>query len=330
MVKTMSQFWAKYPSIQSDLASVSSLIDKANKSSETYLNESLDYLMLAGGKMIRPAFVLLGSQFGEMNDDNQEKIIHLAASIETLHMATLVHDDIIDESKLRRGQESIQSKYGKPYAVYMGDYLFTQCFLMLTDYDFEAENIKRLAEAMKKVCIGEMMQYQRRYKIDKSTKNYLKVVSGKTAALFAISLGVGAYESGASEETAKLLGRVGYNVGMAFQIIDDLLDYNGDHKSFGKDTKADILKGYYTLPIIRSLGTSEAGNVTSILEAPTLSEEDINELIDITRRSGALKDTEKLAVKYTERAMKYVSQLPDCDAKQVLMDIIPVMLKRNV
>ncbi len=120
--------------------------------------------------MIRPAFVLLGSGFGPQEDENREKLIHLAASIETLHMATLVHDDIIDESKMRRGQESIQSKYGKPYAVYMGDYLFTQCFMMLIDYDFKQENIKRVANAMKKVCVGEMMQYQRRYKIDKSTK----------------------------------------------------------------------------------------------------------------------------------------------------------------
>lgn len=329
MVIKMSQFWAKYPSIQEDLRQVSEIIEKTNKSSEVYLSESLDYLMLAGGKMIRPAFVFLGSQFGDRADENREKIVHLAASIETLHMATLVHDDIIDESKMRRGQESIQSKYGKPYAVYMGDYLFTQCFLMLVDYDFEAENIKRVAEAMKRVCIGEMMQYQRRYRIDKSTKNYLKVVSGKTAALIAISLGVGAYESGASEETSKLLGRIGYNIGMAFQIIDDLLDYNGDHKSFGKDTKADILKGYYTLPIIRSLGKNEGKSVESLLGKATLDEEDINELIAITKCSGALEETEQLAEKYTKRALKYTAQLPDCEAKSILEEIIPIMLKRN-
>lgn len=325
----MSQFWAQYPSVQSELEQVMEIISKSNKSSEAYLNESLDYLMLAGGKMVRPAFVLLGSQFGSEAEANKDKLIHLAASIETLHMATLVHDDIIDESKMRRGQESIQSKYGKPYAVYMGDYLFTQCFLMLVDYDFEAENIKRVAEAMKRVCIGEMMQYQRRYKLDKSTKNYLKVVSGKTAALIAISLGVGAHEAGAPEEVAKLLGRVGYNIGMAFQIIDDLLDYRGDHKAFGKDTRADILKGYYTLPIIRTLGTRQSNAVETILGQVDLSESDVDTLINLTKESGAHRETELLAEKYTVRALKYAKQLPECEAKSTLLEIIPVLLRRN-
>lgn len=325
----MSQFWDRYPSIQNELEKVSDLVNKANKSSEPYLNESIDYLMLAGGKMIRPAFVLLGSAFGNQEERDRDKLIHLAASIETLHMATLVHDDIIDESKMRRGQESIQSKYGKPYAVYMGDYLFTQCFMMLVDYDFKQENIKRVANAMKKVCVGEMMQYQRRYKIDKSTKNYLKVISGKTAALMAISLCVGAYESGAPEKTAKMLGRIGYNIGMAFQIIDDLLDYNGDYKKFGKDTRADILKGYYTLPIIRSIGKDQGAEMVKLLGQNNLSEEDISHLIQITKETGALKETEALAQKYTDRALKYTRQLPDCQAKRVLEEIIPLMLKRK-
>ncbi len=325
----MSGFWAKYPSIESELKSVSDIIEKVNRSSESYLNASLDYLFLAGGKMIRPAFVLLGSHFGTQREQGEEKLMHLAASIETLHMATLVHDDIIDESKLRRGQESIQSKYGKPYAVYMGDYLFTQCFIMLSEYDFKVENIKKVANAIKRVCVGEMLQYQRRYKIDRSTKNYLKVISGKTAALFAISLGVGAYESGADEATARLLGKAGYNIGMAFQIIDDLLDYSGTAESFGKDTKADLMKGYYTLPVIRSLGTGVSAQVESILGKVNLSEEDIDQLIMLTKHSGALEDTQALAVKYTDRALKCLGKLPDCQAKDILMEIVPIMLKRS-
>ncbi len=324
----MSGFWAKYPAIESELKTVSEIIERVNKSSESYLNASLDYLFLAGGKMIRPAFVLLGSAFGPERENSSEKLRTLAASIETLHMATLVHDDIIDESKLRRGQESIQSKYGKPYAVYMGDYLFTQCFLMLSEYSFDTGNIKRIAEAIKRVCVGEMLQYQRRYKIDSSIKNYLKVISGKTAALFAISLAAGAYESGADEKIAKTLGRIGYNIGMAFQIIDDLLDYDGDAKHFGKDTRADLIKGYYTLPIIRSLGTEDGRRIEQILAKANLTEADIENLIGLANHSGAIEDTRKLALKYTQRALKNVAKLPDCEAKDILKEIIPIMLKR--
>ena len=255
----MSQFWAAYPDMQNELKKIQKIMEKTIRSSESFLDGSLEYMLAAGGKMIRPAFVLLGSKFGNaaaQSEKDAERIRYLAASVETLHLATLVHDDIIDESQLRRGRASIQSKYGKPYAVYMGDYLFTQCFMMLVDYDFSQENVKRLAKAMQKICVGEMIQYQRRFTIDKSTRNYLKVVSGKTAALFAVSLATGGYEGGADQKTARLLGHVGYNVGMAFQIIDDMLDYKSDHKTFGKDTRADILKGYYNLPIIRALATA--------------------------------------------------------------------------
>jgi heptaprenyl diphosphate synthase len=177
--------------------------------------------------------------------------------------------------------------------------------------------------------VGEMLQYQRRYRVDRSIKNYLKVISGKTAALFAISLAAGAYESGADEKTAKTLGRIGYNIGMAFQIIDDLLDYNGDAKSFGKDTRADLLKGYYTLPIIRSLGTKDGREIEGILAKADLSEKDIENLIGLTKHSGSIDDTQKLAMKYTQRALKNLAKLPECEAKDILQEIIPIMLKRK-
>lgn len=325
----MSKFWQAYPHIQTELGYVSEIVKQKNKSSEAYLNASIDYMLLTGGKMIRPAFVLLGAGFGPEVKDSRSKLHHLAASIETLHLATLVHDDIIDESKLRRGQESIQSKFGKPYAVYLGDYLFTQCFLMLTDFDFDGDNIKRVAQAMKKVCIGEMLQYHRRYKLDKSTKNYLKVISGKTAALFAISMAAGAYENGVDDKTARALGRVGYNIGMAFQIIDDLLDYKADSSTFGKDTRADIIKGYYTLPIIRTLGTDMGPRVSQILDKDRLLEDDITDLIGLTKASGAIASTEKLAQKYTDRALKQLESLPDCESRRILLEIVPKMLGRN-
>ncbi len=325
----MTSFWRDYPHIEKDLQAIMDLVQGASQSGDRYLDQSLDYLLLNKGKMLRPALVLIGSRFGPHADAHKDKLLHLAGSIETLHLATLVHDDIVDEAKLRRGQESIQSKYGKPYAVYMGDYLFTQCFLMLVDYSFAPENIKRVAEAIKRVCVGEMLQYQRRYVMDGSTKNYLKVISGKTASLLAISLGVGAYESGAPEEVAKTLGRIGYNVGMAFQIVDDLLDYKGDEKDFGKDTKTDILKGYYTLPIIRGLKSDAGGDIRAILEKVKLGQGDVETLIYLAKTSGAIASTEALAQKYTQRALNFVAQLPEGEGKEILQEVIPALLHRK-
>lgn len=322
----MSEFWNDYPEISTDLNIIKELIIEVNKSSERYLNSSIDYLVTTGGKMLRPAFVLIGSTFG--NSKDKEKLHNIAAAIETLHLATLIHDDIVDDSEMRRGKETIQTKYSKEYAVYMGDYLFTKCFMMLSSHEYTNDNLFNISKGISKICIGEMMQNQLRYNLNVGTKDYLKVISGKTAGLFAVSLATGANASDANDEISKKLARIGYNIGMAFQIIDDILDYSDDSKIVGKDTQKDIVNGYYTLPVIFALKSNSKSELQDIIKEKNISKTQILEAIEIIQKSGSVEKTVKLAKKYTIRALKHINDLPDTDGKRVLLELVPKLLSR--
>ena len=298
-------------------------------SGDVYLNGSLDYLMTTGGKMLRPLLLMVGSRMGKKHLKFEDELIKLAAAVETIHLATLIHDDIIDQSQMRRGKESIQGKYGQSYAVYMGDYLLSQCFLMLTHLDLEKDQAINLAKVVTKICIGDMKQNQMRYNVDLSPYQYIKMVSGKTAALISIALSSGAHYAKAKESHVKLLGRIGYELGMAFQLVDDLLDYEGDMAIVGKEVQVDIGRGYYSMPIIYALQGEEA-HVTGLKSRLTkdVTEEDLAYIFDIVTESGALAKTKELAMRYNERAMALVGQLPSGETRSILEALIPSLLTR--
>lgn len=298
-------------------------------SGDAYLNGSLDYLMTTGGKMLRPLLLMIGSKLGKKSHKLEDELLKLATAVETIHLATLIHDDIIDQSQMRRGKESIQAKYGQSYAVYMGDYLLSQCFLMLTHLDLEKDQAISLAKVVTRICVGDMKQNQMRYKLDVSPYQYIKMVSGKTAALISIALSSGAHYAKAKEEHVKLLGRIGYEVGMAFQLIDDILDYEGDMVTVGKEVQVDIGRGYYSMPIIYAL-QSEEDHVESLknLLGEDLSEETLEEVFNIVVESGGLRKTKDLALRYNDRAMALVQQLPAGETKVILESLIPSLLTR--
>jgi heptaprenyl diphosphate synthase len=299
------------------------------RSGDQYLNGSLDYLMMSGGKMLRPAFLLIGSRFNKISSKRENDLIKLATAMETLHIATLIHDDIIDEAKLRRDQESIQYKYSKEYAVYMGDYLLSQCFLMLSELNIPRELAVRLAKVVSKICMGEIKQYTKRYDVNITPMEYIRIASGKTAALFAVSLTAGGYMSKVSKDTLKLLGRIGYEIGMAFQLVDDLLDYTGDEEKVGKDLRSDLIRGYYSMPVIFALRdtSSNQSEIRKKLEEG-LASEDIPELIDWIRATGGIEKTRELAIKYHQRAETLIEKLPDNEGKNILREMLPKLLER--
>lgn len=299
------------------------------KSGNSYLNESLDYLFLSGGKMLRPTLLLIGCRFGKQYAKKVTEVIHLATSIETLHVATLLHDDVIDEAKMRRGQESIQSKYSKEYAIYMGDYLLSRCFLLLTELQIPKELAVKLAKVVGRICMGEISQNRNRFNTDISLMGYLRIISGKTAALFAISLSAGAYVSKTSDKVIKRLSHAGYQLGMAFQIIDDLLDFIGDEKMVGKDLKSDILQGYYCLPVIFALrDESVYQEEIKTLFSSGICRENIDSIILLIKKSGAIEKTINLAKRYHQRALDVIHKLPENRGKELLLNLIPRLMER--
>lgn len=320
----MEELWDGYPDLMDDLQNVKDVMKNSIKTNEKYIEKPLLDLINSGGKMLRPAFLILSSKFG---DFDEKKIYNLAAIIEMLHMATLIHDDIIDESKLRRGIDTIQSKYGKDYAVYMGDYLFSKCFIMLSD-DYEYENLKKLSQAISKICMGEIRQYYFRYRSDVSLRRYLKIISGKTASLFALSFYIGAKESNCNKKINNRLGKIGYNIGMAFQIIDDILDYTADETIVGKNIKNDIKQGFLTLPIIYSLLDGN-DRLKELISKEDITYEDIKEVINLVKKSNGIKKSRELAIKYTNRAFEKINELPQIESKNTIKDITTKLLRRD-
>ncbi|MCR1951721.1 polyprenyl synthetase family protein [Clostridium sp. DSM 100503] len=320
----MDNIWNNYPQIKQELVGVLDLMKKNVRCKDKRIENSIIELIESGGKLLRPAFVLIGSKFG---DNDIEKSIPTAAVIEMLHMATLVHDDVIDDSKLRRGQETIQSKYGKDYAVYIGDYLFCVCFKILaTNNSLQA--IKVDSRAMSKICMGEVNQLNSRFSMNLSVKDYLSRISGKTAELFSISLYLGAAECNADDKISKELGKIGHNLGMAFQIIDDILDYEGNDKSIKKSAANDLKQGIYTIPLIYAYKNNKAV-FNDILGKDFYTEDEISNIVNLVKENDGIKMAKELAEKYMKKCFKGIDKLPNNEYKNILKEIAEWLLLRT-
>ncbi|MGO3791773.1 MAG: polyprenyl synthetase family protein, partial [Enterococcus gilvus] len=263
----------------------------------------------AGGKLLRPAYQLLFAQFGPEQDE--KKATALAASIEMLHTATLIHDDIVDDSELRRGLPTIRSTFGNDTAVYAGDYLFICCFKLLSDYSTSLRSLQLNSRSMEKILDGELGQMDDRYKLDQTVEEYLENISGKTAELFALSCSVGAFESGNSERFAKKAGMIGQNIGIAFQIMDDLLDYDAASDTLGKPVLEDVRQGVYSLPLIYAINQDNEELQHLLEKKNQLTAEDALAVQRLVHQLGGTTYAQQLASDYTDQALKDIRKLPD-------------------
>lgn len=320
----MDKIWDKYEDIKNELSAVISLMEKNTKCKDKKVQNSIRELIHSGGKMLRPSFVIISSHFG---DYNPEKTRSLAAVIEMLHMATLVHDDVIDDSKLRRGQETVQSKYGKDYAVYIGDFLLCVCFKILAASS-TLQSIKIDSRSMSRVCLGEIEQLNSRFDSSLSVKNYLNRVSGKTAELFSLSLYTGAAESGCNDALSRKFWRIGHNIGMAFQIIDDILDYVGSDSSVKKPVGSDLKQGIFTLPFIYA-AKKDKSSFEEFFKKESFSDEDIQNMLILIHKNKGIDNAKELAGKYTKKAFKLINSLPENPYKIILKEIAESLLIRS-
>ena len=288
------------------------------------METALTDLLNSGGKFLRPAFVLISHSFGK---EKSKDIYTIAAVMEMFHMATLVHDDVIDESTLRRGKETMQHRYGKNFAVYMGDYLFCICFNLLSKCS-SMKNIEVDTMSLSRICIGEIEQFQSKFKKDVTIKEYLRRISYKTAELFSLSFYSGAVEGKCDKTLTRKLQNIGHNIGMAFQIIDDLLDFKGDESIVGKPVCSDLKQGIYTLPIIYALQDKNK-NIINHLSKKELTDKDVDSILNILKESAYLNKAEKLAQSYTNKAFKLIETLPEGKSKDTLTSLTNKLLIRT-
>ncbi|HPO76125.1 MAG TPA: polyprenyl synthetase family protein [Thermoclostridium caenicola] len=272
---------------------------------------------------MRPALVIIGSTFG---DYKTETVIPLATSIEIMHMATLIHDDIVDDAETRRGIKTMQSALGKNTAVYCGDFLFTRAFMLVADMA-EVDMLKDLSKAIAYICDSEIDQNEQKFDQTVDVRKYLKRIGGKTAALFALSLAMGAHKAGCDKKLTSKLTNIGKNIGMAFQIVDDILDFTGNEKTVGKPLLSDAKQGIYTLPVIYSLQGSYKEETMKAIEM--IDEDSGESLLECVIKSGGLERTKGLARKFIKKALKIKDSLPDGYGKDAITSIIEKQLERK-
>lgn len=299
--------WGSYPEFNKSMVIVEKEILNTIKSRQPLIKKATTELTEAGGKRLRPALVLLAHSFGNEENPNIHK---LAAALEVFHMATLVHDDIIDESDIRRGVITTQAKWGKGVAVFTGDFLLSKAFINLSKYS-NNKDIVNTSFIAKNICEGEIEQFDSRYKIDISLKKYLWRIKCKTAYLFSFSCWFGAKEAKADKEIANILKRYGNYLGMAFQISDDILDFIGNENKLGKPLGNDIKNGIYTLPVIYTLkygGSAES--LKEILMKDHFNQEELSYILNSVIEEGGLSYANKLLKKYIKKAKSELEKLP--------------------
>ncbi|MBS4972405.1 polyprenyl synthetase family protein [Lacticaseibacillus rhamnosus] len=318
--------WHEYPTLAPELASALTLIEKQITTNNTPVAKAIMEMINGGGKLLRPAYCLLFSRF---QDTDREKMIALAAAIETLHTATLIHDDIIDKSPTRRNQVTIQKQFGPDTAVYAGDYLFVVCFKLLAHYASSLRSIQQDSGSMEKILKGELDQMATRYQTQITINDYLKQVSGKTGQLFALSCFVGAYESGGTTNFAKTAEKIGMNIGIAFQLLDDILDYTSDGETLGKPVYEDVRSGVYSAPLILAMQRDRQAFLPLLAKKEHISDTEMIQLRDLVIKYEGAKQAYTMAQQRTDLATAGLQKLPAGAARDDLIRLTESLLNRK-
>ena len=318
-VNGISAVLKAYPLLERDLEEVRDVIRRSLQSGIPDIDAGLARFVENPGKMLRPAMVLLSARMG---DFDAGRIYRLAAAVELLHIATLIHDDIIDDSPLRRGISTIHSLEGVRKAVLFGDYLFTRCFQLTADFA-SPEAARNLAGVVGRICESEIAQTRSN---GESLRVYLRKSAGKTALLFLASASMGAEESGCSPETVSALRWAAYGIGMGFQIIDDILDYTGKPNDLGKPTGSDVKGGLATLPLILAMRMAEK-TMKPQLDKP-VNRRRAARIREFVMNEGGLEAAQSYAEFYSEQASKALTSLPDCESRNALILLSQTLRER--
>jgi heptaprenyl diphosphate synthase len=309
-----------YARKKKDISAIEKELEGSIHSEHAMLRETSLHLLKAGGKRIRPVFVLLSGEFGTYQLETMKLV---ALPLELIHMASLVHDDVIDDANTRRGQLTVRSKWDNRIAMYTGDYIFAKALGIITKLPNPAVH-QIMSKAIVEMSIGEMEQIRFFFHSEQSIRDYLLRIKRKTALLIAISCQLGAIVSGTPDWISNKLYAFGYNVGMAFQIRDDILDLIGTEKQIGKPPGSDIKQGNITLPVICALQEPKLRNdlLSELARIQALDgQTDVSDFIHMIRRSSGIAKADELSVKYINKAIHALDKLPDIQAKKDLIEV---------
>ncbi|WP_293575978.1 polyprenyl synthetase family protein [Prevotella sp.] len=317
----------KHP-IEAELADFVSLFNQSLLHEDGLLGSALEHIRKRAGKRMRPILILLMARnFGQITDVTQ----NAAVGLELLHTASLVHDDVVDESEERRGQASVNATYDNKVAVLVGDYILSTALLCVARTHSE-QIVTYLAELGRTLSDGEILQLSNIGRKDISEDVYYDVIKQKTAALFEACAGIGALSSGASEEDVMAAKQFGQNLGIIFQIRDDIFDYY-DSKEIGKPTGNDMAEGKLTLPVIHAVnngGDEDMKRLALKVKDHSVTAEEIASLVDYTKRMGGIEYAEKRMWEFHAEAQRFLDErVGQQEIKEALQAYLDFVIKRN-
>lgn len=278
------------------------------------IDEVLDYILESSGKMLRPRLVYTAASIGQYD----EKVLHdIAAAVEIIHTASLVHDDVIDESSTRRGKASVNSVFGNKVSVLAGDYLFAAAFKLINKHN-QPQIMECMTETIQVICLGEIKQLSMLYNIEITEEDYYDKTYRKTACLFASSCKVGAILSSASLRDISVLEQYGLSLGYAYQLIDDVLDFISQPEVLGKPVGNDLLQGNITLPVIISLKNRRYGKKIEKIIREGVNLHNLPFIIELINKAGGIEKTLKKAEAFLHNALNMLDELPPSPAVEQL------------
>ena len=314
--------------IQDEMQAVEEQFSKHLASDVTLIGQVGQYVLSSGGKRLRPMLLLLSARLCGYKGD---KHIDLAGVVEFIHTATLLHDDVVDSASLRRGNRSANSVWGNQASVLVGDFLFAKSFSVMVGSD-SLRILKLLADTTTQLAEGEILQLINTCDLDVDEKRYLQVVRDKTAILIAVACQVGAVLAGADEKKEQALREFGLEIGTAFQLMDDALDYVADQTEFGKEKGHDLFEGKMTLPLIHAYGKAskqERSEVSRIVEAEELKAADLDYVCTLIEEKGGITYTRNKALERIERAKAYLRGFSDSEARRALFQLADYVVTRS-